>query len=218
MSHLPLSTYSPESGTTNNIMMMELSSAPVTFTAIQSYSLKDPIICKVIDLIKANEKYVEESAEFKPYIARINELSVEDGRLLWGHRIVIPTPLRQTVLADLHHAHPGMTRMKSLARSYVWWPVIDGELETVVQKCSPCQEHQNIPRTAPIHPWEHQNIPRSAPIHPWEHQNIPRTAPIHPWEHPSKSRTRLHVDYAGPYHGKMYLIIVDSYSGLTCFP
>ena len=41
---------------------------------------------------------------------------------------------------------------------------------------------------------------------------MPARAPIHPWEHASKPWTRIHVDYAGPFHGKMYLIITDSYS------
>ena len=41
---------------------------------------------------------------------------------------------------------------------------------------------------------------------------MPHRAPIHPWEHGSKQWTRIHVDYAGPFRGMMYLIIMDSYS------
>lgn len=40
----------------------------------------------------------------------------------------------------------------------------------------------------------------------------PSTAPLHPWEWPEKPWTRLHVDYAGPFLGKMFLVLVDSHS------
>ena len=33
-----------------------------------------------------------------------------------------------------------------------------------------------------------------------------------PWEWPSKPWTRLHIDHAGPFTGKMFLVIVDSHS------
>ena len=36
-------------------------------------------------------------------------------------------------------------------------------------------------------------------------------APIHPWEWTNKPWVRLHLDYAGLYQNKMFLIIVDSF-------
>ena len=40
----------------------------------------------------------------------------------------------------------------------------------------------------------------------------PRTAPVHPWEFPPNPWERLHIDYAGPFRGHMYLIAVDAHS------
>lgn len=40
----------------------------------------------------------------------------------------------------------------------------------------------------------------------------PPTAPLHPWELPDKPWTRLHVDYAGPFLGKFFLVIIDAHS------
>lgn len=74
--------------------------------------------------------------------------------------------------------------MKQLARSYVWWPCMDSEIEAVVKKCAPCQESRPAPPTAPLHPWE------------W---------PAQPW-------SRLHIDFAGPYLGHMFLVVVDAHS------
>ena len=39
------------------------------------------------------------------------------------------------VLAMLHQAHPGMSKMKSLARCSVWWPGKDREIEACVKAC-----------------------------------------------------------------------------------
>ena len=50
------------------------------------------------------------------------ELSVQDECLLWGSRVEVPEVLRPRVLNELHSGHVGICRMKSLARSYFWWP------------------------------------------------------------------------------------------------
>ena len=57
------------------------------------------------------------------------------------------------MLAQLHEGHPGIARMKSLARMYVWWPGINKDIEQAVQKCAECQLHQATPPPAPLHPW-----------------------------------------------------------------
>ena len=88
------------------------------------------------------------------------------------------------MLTELHDTHPGMTRMKGLARSYVWWPKIDSDIEQTVSTCPVCQKMRSEPAKAPVHPW---------------------TFPSQPWSH-------IHIDFAGPIAGKMYLVVVDAYS------
>ena len=57
--------------------------------------------------------------ELAPYVQRRLELGVEGGCLLWGCRVVVPPRGRKRALQMLHESHPGMVRMKALARSYV---------------------------------------------------------------------------------------------------
>ena len=38
----------------------------------------------------------------------------------------------EAVLLQLHEAHPGVTKMKSFTRLYVWWPGLDKEIEKCV--------------------------------------------------------------------------------------
>ena len=34
----------------------------------------------------------------------------------------------------IHEGHPGIVRMKMFARNYVWWPKLDQDLESKVQR------------------------------------------------------------------------------------
>ena len=42
--------------------------------------------------------------------------------------------------------------------------------------------------------------------------NAPIGTPLHLWEWPSTSWEGVHIDFAGPFRGSMYLIMVDAHS------
>ena len=104
--------------------------------------------------------------------------------LMSGSRVVVPTSLRSKVLKTLHFCHPGIVRMKALARQHVYWPGIDSENKQLVRSCSQCA--------------------RSA-SQPVKHE-------LTPWPETNECWSRIHIDYAGPTEGKMLLVVVDSHS------
>ena len=91
--------------------------------------------------------------ELKPYKARMNEIGIEHGCLMWGIRVIVPEALQPKVLESLHKSHPGITRMKAIARSYFWWGGLDKAIEDLAKSCSACQALQAVPAAAPLHPW-----------------------------------------------------------------
>ncbi|CAM1326889.1 Uncharacterised protein g9345 [Pycnogonum litorale] len=117
-----------------------------------------------------------------------DSLTTENGCRFHASRIVIPSRLRQRVLELIHLGHFGMQRMKQLARTVVYWPHIDDDIEREVRTCSACAEHQNKP---------------------------PKPA-NHPWMLLGKPWSRVHVDHSINFLGYNWLVIVDAYSKYPC--
>jgi len=97
---------------------------------------------------------------------------------------VIPKSLQNQILEELHQGHFGMVKMKNLARSHVYWEGIDKDIEEYVRHCESCLKFGKMPKKEQIHPWEY---------------------PSGPWQ-------RVHVDFAGPFLGQNYFLVVDAYS------
>ena len=57
-----------------------------------------------------------------------SELTVVEGLLIKGSRIVIPQSMYKEILQKLHEGHQGMVKCQRLARTSVWWP---GGLESL---------------------------------------------------------------------------------------
>lgn len=165
------------------LLLSWLDSLPVTSRDVKRATHTDPILAQVLRWTMLGWPS-STPRDFAVYFQRRLELSAEDGCLLWGARVVIPVSLRAAILDCLHDGHPGIVQAKSFARSYVWWPGLDADLERACRNCQQCQAVAHKPAAAPSHAWE------------W---------PQEPW-------SRLHVDYAGPFMGKMWLVVVDAHS------
>ena len=188
LSRLPLSSYhsDPPIPAETVLLLEQMSDSPITVDQIRSWTQRDPIMSQIVyfTLYGWPAQLDSTYTDFIPYWNRKLELSTQDGVLLWRNRVVIPPQGRQYILDELHISHPGVTRMKSLSRMFVWWPNMDSNIEVLVKTCSVCQSQRPTPPSAPIQPWR------------WLSK---------PW-------SRLHLDFAGPFMGHTFLIIIDAYS------
>ena len=98
--------------------------------------------------------------------------------------MVLPEKARKQALQTLHDVYVGMVRMKAIARSYMWWPRMDADIEQLLRECRTCKLQAQTPARAPLHLWE------------W------------PWS----LWSRVHIDFAGPYQGHIFFIVVDACS------
>lgn len=156
----------------------------MTAEKVAAATKNDIVLSRVVEFTKSGWPSSQPDPHLLPFFRIRNELTMEDGCLLRGIRVVNPEKYRQDLLDELHVSHPGMVRMKSLARLHVWWSGLDFEIETKVSRCDSCRAQ----------------LP-----------NQPKV-PANPWLWPSAPWKRVHIDYAGPFMQRMFLIVVDAYS------
>ncbi|XP_055307850.1 uncharacterized protein K02A2.6-like [Sitodiplosis mosellana] len=156
----------------------------IDYKTIALHTRRDPILSKIMDSVQNGTLNNLQGDDFKAYRSKALELSVESGCVLWGYRTVIPSKLQKAVLEALHMSHLGIVKTKSLARSYVYWPNIDKDIEFMIKSCEPCQLTQPNPEKSSLIPW---------------------TPTDSAWK-------RIHIDFAGPIKGFMLFIVIDSFS------
>ncbi|XP_058828188.1 uncharacterized protein K02A2.6-like [Topomyia yanbarensis] len=160
-------------------VLHQIAQLPVRAEHIGRETRKDPILGKIVQLLEAGADLTRFD-----YKAPEVKYTLSATCLLFEHRVVIPPVLRQSVLNDLHVSHLGIVKMKGIARSFVYWPGIDTDIEKTAKSCAECARQAHAPSKFSEHHWQY---------------------PKGPWE-------RIHIDYAGPVAGSMLLIIVDAYS------
>ena len=84
---------------------------------------------------------------------RRSVLCVVNDCLMFNVRVVIPTILRAKVLRQFYSGHPGINRMKSIARSYAYWPNMDKQVAEFGKGCAHCQTAANNPPKLPPVSW-----------------------------------------------------------------
>lgn len=155
----------------------------MTQTEVQEATKHDTILQRVMTAVQDgrwNDPDLTAFATFR------DEISVHDGFVLRGYRLIIPTILRSKVVSIAHQSHQGMVKTKQHIREKVWFPGIDRMVEDAVKSCIPCQASYPGPK-------------QREPL-------IPTPLPAHPWN-------SLSVDFAGPFpSGDYALVVIDEFS------
>jgi hypothetical protein len=158
------------------------SPVPINFIEIARETVKDPLLVKVKALTLSGWPEENSDANLVPFWSRRHELSLEKDCVLWGNRVIIPKKLQSDVLKLLHVNHPGISRMKALARSVIWFPTLDHQIEQMVKSCEVCAVTQN-----------------SCPQY------------TIPWQKTERFFQRVHIDYA-KFESSNIFILIDGFS------
>ena len=79
-----------------------------------------------------------------------NELSVVDGLLLRGDRIIIPYAMRREILERIHDGHLGISKCRERANQGVWWPRMSQDIQDKVSSCKYCLEKRPAQPSEPL--------------------------------------------------------------------
>lgn len=166
----------------------------ITRQEIVDASIQDPTLTVVKELIRSRHWHLDKTPDndevdqhaLQSFRNVSDELATaEDGIILRGSRIVIPSSLQQRVINIAHEGHQGINRTKSLLREKVWFPGIDRMAAETIKACIACQATFDSKPREPL---------QMSPL------------PDQPW-------SQLCADFYGPLPSGHYLLaVLDEYS------
>ena len=134
------------------LLLEELNTTPIAAERIRVWTNSDPLCSCILQFVRIGWPDSVQGVQLKPFANRKDELSVQDGCILWGNWVVIPKAGGENLLRELHEAHPAETRLKRLVRMFVWWPGLDHDIERIVKGCHECQDCWPNPPLAQLIP------------------------------------------------------------------
>lgn len=164
-------------------LFLDATTKPVSSDDIKKATALDKVLATVIKYMNHGWPRKITCQSVLPYFYCKTDLEMNDGCLFRGHRIIIPRIYRVRMLEELHSAHFGIVKTKSAARSRMWWPGIDKDIERWIGECNECSQVRNAP-------------PRASPA---------------PWPRPSQPWYRIHIDYMSVGQN-VYLVVIDAFS------
>ena len=117
-----------------------MSQLPADKDRLEAYSktqADDPVCSHLIHVCHNGwpERHKVKGELLRYWPAR-TDLSVCEGLLLYGTRIVVPKELQHQTLCKIHHGHQGIERCQIRVTTSVWWPGAPSQMETFVRRCS----------------------------------------------------------------------------------
>ena len=126
---------------------------PVLASQITRASETDKEIALVLTYVQHGNCPSNKDKSVSSFHNRCHELSIVDGCLVWGSGIVIPQVFCQHLPKELHINHLGMSHMKAVAKSYLWRPHLNSDIEQMARNCHQCKLTAPNPPVSPTQPW-----------------------------------------------------------------
>ena len=150
----------------------------------QGTTREDPILGTVYQLTQQGWPH---QRRHTPRMARVywdfrDQLSTDEGLLLMGPRIVIPSCLHEEYLQRLHQGHLSATKVQQNAHQHLYWPGLDADIADYTRRCQECICWSQPPKE----PLQAHDVPQE------------------PWE-------RIAMDYFY-MNGRLYILICDYFS------
>ena len=74
--------------------------------------------------------------DIRPFFTTREDLTVQEGLLLYRTRLVIPVELRKNILSKIHDGQQGIVKCRALAKCSVWWPGLSQQIQSMVENCN----------------------------------------------------------------------------------
>ena len=99
----------------------------------------------------------------QPYWTFREELTIEDGLILKGTRIVIPSKKQEAILNQIPDSHLGLNKCKLQAKQTLYWPGLNDQLAKLVLNCQLCLKYSNSKKKQGIN----SSLGHKIPLFPW---------------------------------------------------
>ena len=156
----------------------------MTLSEVQKETKNDSTLQKLSQAVETNHW---SDPEIQRYKNVKDELSVCDGLIIRGTRLVLPKSLQHQAVELAHTGHQGILKTKRLLREKVWFPSIDRMVQERIKNCIPCQAatQGTMPKPEPLN---------MTPL------------PKAPW-------CEIAIDFVGPFpSGEVLLVVIDEFS------
>ena len=99
--------------------------------------------------------------EIKSYFSCRADITVQNGLLFKGERIIVPSQLRKEMMEKIHSSHLGIEGCLRRAREVFYWPRMNAELKDFILKCDVCNSFKPQQPQEPL-------MPHEIPTRPWQ--------------------------------------------------
>ena len=134
-----------------------------TLRRIQECTHEDLVLKALANVIKQGwpESKPRLPPELQDYFPFKEELTLQNGVIFKGNRVVIPLEMRDELKRKLHSSHLGIQACQRRAREAFYWPGMYTEIEEHISKCPVCNAYQHKQQKEPM-------IQHPVPARPWQ--------------------------------------------------